>query len=129
MRSFYLRIRVYAIEKWPFSVTYPLINSDAWSFYMRFHYMRAYFWSPYLSHITRSTFIPIIVLIAKSLSKKYQHSRKWSLSDLIVLHGPNLDFSRNNFNETKRVNLSISGVSNAKTSWTAFWRNKMFRGR
>ncbi len=26
-------------------------------FYMRIHYMRAYFWSPYLSHITRSTCI------------------------------------------------------------------------
>jgi len=38
-----------------FSGTYPLIYSDRWSFYMQIHYMRAYFWSPYLSHITRST--------------------------------------------------------------------------
>jgi len=38
-----------------FSGTYPLIYSDLWSFYMRIHYVRAYFWSPYLSHITRST--------------------------------------------------------------------------
>jgi len=38
-----------------FSGTYPLINSHPWSFYMRIHYMRAYFWSPYLSHITRAT--------------------------------------------------------------------------
>jgi len=38
-----------------FSETYPLIYSDWWSFYMWIHYIRAYFWSPYLSHITRST--------------------------------------------------------------------------
>jgi len=37
-----------------FSWTYPLIISHPWSFYMRIHYMRVYFWSPYLSHITRS---------------------------------------------------------------------------
>ncbi len=33
MRSFYLRIRVYAMAY--FSGTYPLIYSDRWSFYMR----------------------------------------------------------------------------------------------
>jgi len=38
-----------------FSGTYPLIYSDRWSFYMQINYMQAYFWSPYLSHITRST--------------------------------------------------------------------------
>ncbi len=38
-----------------FSGTYPLIYSHPWSFYMRIRYMRAYFLSPYLSHITRST--------------------------------------------------------------------------
>jgi len=38
-----------------FSGTYPLLYSDRWSFYMRIHYIRAYFWSPYLSNITRST--------------------------------------------------------------------------
>jgi hypothetical protein len=37
-----------------FPGTYPLIYSHPWSFYMQIHYMRAYFWSPYLSHITRS---------------------------------------------------------------------------
>jgi len=37
-----------------FSGTYPLIISHTWSFYMRIHYMWVYFWSPYLSHITRS---------------------------------------------------------------------------
>ncbi len=40
-----------------FSGTYPLIYSHPWSFYMRIHYMRAYFWSPYLSNITRSNCI------------------------------------------------------------------------
>jgi len=34
--------------------TYPLIISHPWSFCMQIHYMRVYFWSPYLSHITRS---------------------------------------------------------------------------
>jgi len=37
-----------------FSGTYPLIISHPWSFYMRIHYTRVYFWSPYPSHITRS---------------------------------------------------------------------------
>jgi hypothetical protein len=40
-----------------FSVTYPLIISHPWSFYMQIHYMRVYFWSPYPSHITRSNCI------------------------------------------------------------------------
>jgi len=40
-----------------FSRTYSLIISHPWSFYMRIHYMRVYFWSPYLSHITRSNCI------------------------------------------------------------------------
>jgi hypothetical protein len=55
MRSFYLPIRVIAIEKWSFSATYPLVYSDCWSIYMGIHYMGVYFWSPYLSHMTRST--------------------------------------------------------------------------
>ncbi len=50
MQSFYLQICVYGIKKWPFSWTYPLINNDCWSFYMQIHYMRAYFWSPFLAY-------------------------------------------------------------------------------
>ncbi len=38
-----------------FSGTYPLIYSNPWSFYLQIRYMRAYFWSPFLSHVTRST--------------------------------------------------------------------------
>ncbi len=38
-----------------FSGTYPLIYSHPWSFFMGIHYIRANFWSPYLSNITRST--------------------------------------------------------------------------
>jgi len=57
MRSFYLQFCVYAIQKWPFSGTYPLIISHPWSFYMQIHYMRVYFWSLYPSHITRSNCI------------------------------------------------------------------------
>jgi len=45
-----------------FSGTYPLIISHPWSFYMRIHCMRVYFWSPYLSHITRSNCILKIVI-------------------------------------------------------------------
>jgi len=41
--------------KWPFYGAYPLIYGNPWSFYIQIHYMQAYFWSPYLSHITRST--------------------------------------------------------------------------
>jgi len=40
-----------------FSGTYPLIDSNLWSFYMQIHYIWAYFWSPCLSHITRTTCI------------------------------------------------------------------------
>ncbi len=36
-----------------FPVTYLQIYSNPWSFYMQIHYMRAYFLSPYLSHIVR----------------------------------------------------------------------------
>jgi len=52
-----------------FSRTYPLINSQPGSFYMRIHYMRVYFWSPYLSHITRSTCIK-----TTGLSKSLMHT-------------------------------------------------------
>jgi len=55
MRSFYLQFQVYSIEKWPSSGTYPLIYGNPRSFNMQIHHMRAYFLSPYLSHITRST--------------------------------------------------------------------------
>jgi hypothetical protein len=48
-----------------FSGTYPLIYSNSWSFYMQIHYMRAYFWSPYLSNITRSTCTAIANLYLK----------------------------------------------------------------
>jgi hypothetical protein len=37
-----------------FSGTYPPIYSHSWSFYVRICYMQAKFFSPYLSHITRS---------------------------------------------------------------------------
>jgi hypothetical protein len=40
-----------------FSRTYPQIYSHPWSFYMQIRYMRAYFFGPYLSHITRETYI------------------------------------------------------------------------
>ena len=42
MWSFYLQFCMYAIEKWPFSGTYPLIRS----FYMQIFYMRAFFGVP-----------------------------------------------------------------------------------
>jgi len=60
MRSFYLRFCIYAIQKLPFSGTYPLNNSHPWSFYMQICYMRVYIWSPYFSNITRSTCIRYI---------------------------------------------------------------------
>ncbi len=34
MQTFYLQFQVYAIEKWPFSGTYPLIYGNPRSFYM-----------------------------------------------------------------------------------------------
>ncbi len=43
MRSFYLQFCLYAIEKWPFSGTYPLIYGNPRSFYMQIHYKQAPF--------------------------------------------------------------------------------------
>ena len=57
MQSFYLRFHVYATQNWPFFWNPPLIYTHPWSFYMLFRYMLAYFFSPYLSHITRDTCI------------------------------------------------------------------------
>jgi len=54
MQSFYCDFAYMRLKNLLFSGTYPLIYSDHWSFYMRIHYMRAYFWSPYLSHIIQS---------------------------------------------------------------------------
>ncbi len=54
-----------------FAGTYPQITSHPWSLYMRIRYMRVYFWSPYLSHITRSTCIMTFLLfhIRKKIQK------------------------------------------------------------
>jgi len=57
MWSFYLQFRIYSILKWLFSGTYPVIYGYPRSFYMRIHYIGVYIWSPYLSHIMRSTCI------------------------------------------------------------------------
>ncbi len=66
MQSFYLQFHIYTIQKWPFSGTYPLIFSHPWSFYMWICNMRAYFWSPYLLYITRST-CTLLILSEKPL--------------------------------------------------------------
>ncbi len=76
-RPRYMRFGVYAIQEWPFSGTYPLIYSHPWAFYMRIHYMRAYFWGPYLSNITRSTCT--FILLAKS-SKQAWSFPKWQIN-------------------------------------------------
>jgi hypothetical protein len=56
VRPFYLRFHVVymRLRNGRFPGTYPQICSYSWSFYMQICYMRAYFWSPYLSHKTRS---------------------------------------------------------------------------
>jgi len=61
------------------SGTYSLIYSDHWSFYMRIHYMRAYFWSPYLSHITRSA----CTIIVSKLRLAHQNIQQ--KTDLILI--------------------------------------------
>jgi hypothetical protein len=38
VQPFNLRFGVYAIQKWPFSGTFSLINSHPWSFYMQICY-------------------------------------------------------------------------------------------
>ncbi len=57
-----------AIEKWPFPGTYFLIYGNPRSFYVRIHYIRAYFLTPYLSHITRSTCICKLLKKIKMIS-------------------------------------------------------------
>ncbi len=48
MQSFYLQFCIYkyAIEKWPFFGTYPVINGNPRSFYKQIVYMLAYFGVP-----------------------------------------------------------------------------------
>ncbi len=58
-----------------FSGTNPLIYSNLWSSSMQICYMRVYFWSPYLLHITRSTCIIILLAIYKC--KKALHLYLW----------------------------------------------------
>ncbi len=60
-----------------FSWTFPLIYSHPWSFYIQIHYMWAYFWSPYLSHITKSS------CIEKNISKEQCYNVYWLLAKLI----------------------------------------------
>ena len=94
MPSFYLQFCVYAIEKWPFSGTFPLIYGNPWSFYKRIHYMQAYFWSPYLSHITRSNCTFLLSVFFPSsrshslhiLSLSFSFSLCLVLSLIIILH-------------------------------------------
>jgi hypothetical protein len=57
MWPFYLRFCVCAIEKWPFSWNLSSNLRLSLVFYMQINYMPAYFLSPYLSHIMRSTCI------------------------------------------------------------------------
>jgi len=66
MRSIYLRFWVYAIEKWPFSRTCPLIYGNSRSFLYANSLYANYFWSLYLSHnITRSTCTNLVILLTK----------------------------------------------------------------
>ncbi len=58
-----------------FSGTYRLIYSNLWYFYKRIRFMRAYFWSPYLSNITRSTCTLLCRL--KSLRHLKDKETKW----------------------------------------------------
>ncbi len=56
-----------------FSGSHPLIYGNPRSFYMQIHYMLAYFWSPYLSNITRSTctYILVRVLVYKDINTQF----------------------------------------------------------
>jgi hypothetical protein len=64
-----------------FSGTYPLIYSNRRSFYMWIHYMQAYFWSPYLSNITRSTCILIFYASNTSFFAGLFYSQREGLPD------------------------------------------------
>ena len=57
MRYFTSKFVYMRLKNLPFSVTYRLIYSNPWSFYMRIRYVGSYYWSTYLSLITRETFI------------------------------------------------------------------------
>ncbi len=55
-----------------FSGTYPPIYSHSWSFYMPIHYMRAWFFGPYLSHKRGS-----IVLYVYSRIRRLTNKSNW----------------------------------------------------
>ena len=57
MQSFYLRFLVYATENWPFFWNLSSYLKSSLIFFMQIRHMRAHFFGPYLSHITRETCI------------------------------------------------------------------------
>ncbi len=67
MRYFYMRIREYAIEKWPFfwnlssNLQRSLVFLNVNSLYL------SIFWSPYLSNIMRSTCIFLFIVQLKNV--------------------------------------------------------------
>jgi hypothetical protein len=67
-----------------FSGTYPLIYGNPWSFYIRIHYMGAYFWSPYLSHITRSTHLYTVYFLRDFLFTVYSPTQSVTTNFIIV---------------------------------------------
>ncbi len=60
MPPFYLRLK-----NGRYHGTYPQIYGFPWSFYIRVRYMRAYFWSPFLSPITRSTCTEQLIILSR----------------------------------------------------------------
>ncbi len=83
MQSLYLRFCISAIEKWPF---FWNLCCNSMSFYMPICCMRAYFWGPYLSHITRSTcfclwnrfFLKVSVKLKPDSSLKALPEKPWT---------------------------------------------------
>jgi len=94
MRSFYQQFCIYKNEKLAFSGTYPLIYGDLRSFYMQIHYMRAYFWSPYLWHITRCTRIVVLEIFStmnfcccpsyQEYNTQFKSGQKWPNNNHII---------------------------------------------
>jgi len=125
MPSFYLQFHIYGLKKKLFSRTYPLIYGNPWSFYMRIHYMPAYFWSPYLSNITRSTCIVIAILQCKRILRNLSKSKFYLIKIITkakneIKEGVNSRQSNMYIgNELKcyKIRLITQGAHQFMTSW------------
>jgi len=111
-----------------FSGTYPLIYCHPWSFYMWIHYIRAYFWGPYLSHITRSTCILKYTYLTKGFNYGPRQAQRHIKMHVYKCHTNTLCYY--NFHHpnslAKYQSVSVIGISRQlRLKW--FWKGVFWR--